>query len=163
MEYSEPYKLIINRANELPVLVCKKQNGVEVNFKDPLTRDKRPKIYILKHNSVVVYIGYTSQSLSKRLSSGFRANGANGYHGYKWAKTYNEVDLLVFDFDEKLPAYKEELRKRTEFYEAIESELVFRIKTETDHWPKYQNEIHFNNHDSDEVKVIAEEIYKKIK
>jgi predicted GIY-YIG superfamily endonuclease len=163
MKLSDPYcfRLIIDHKEEFPKLLCKERNGVSLNFSSPLTKNHRPKIYIVKAEGEIIYIGYTSQSMSTRLSQGFRATGASGYHGYKWAKEFNEVELLVFVSDEEI--VEENKTRITLFWEAVEAELVFRVRSNTGSWPAYQNEIHFNNDNREEVCEVAEEIYRKVK
>ena len=107
-----------------------------------------------------MYVGYTGQSVSSRLSSGIRASGVNGYHGYKW-KDHDKVDLLIFVFDkfsEDVDVKKEE----KDFIEAIEAELVFKVRTEKGYWPLNKNEIHFNNEEREIVREITGKLYSEI-
>lgn len=124
MEYSGPYhySLFLSGTEQERFIEKKVQDGVVTNFKRPVTKDKTPKIYVLKHKGKIVYVGYASQSIGKRLGQGVRAKGLNGYYGYKW-KQVSEVELLVFIFNKELKGNK---HKKDEpiiaFTEAIEAE-----------------------------------------
>lgn len=157
MNYSGPYrhKLILDGKPGSRRIVSKLKEGKQVNFTSPLTKSKRPKIYVIKIKSDIVYIGYTSQSMTTRLNYGLKASGKNGYHGYKWKKDYDEVELLVFVFEKSYSGDKEADLKTKHFVEAIEAELVFKYRSETGMWPKYQHEIHFNNTRRQNVLGIA--------
>ena len=120
------------------------------SFFKPLT-EKKYKLYILKKDNEFLYIGITRQSLRSRLHSGFNAKGENGYHGYKW-KDLKNVELFVWTFQN----YTENQ------LENIEAELTYLIRTKTNNWPLYQNEIHFNN-EFEKGKEIAERIFELIK
>lgn len=161
MNYTAPfkYKLILSGPETNRRIASKLKDGKQVNFTSLLTENKRPKIYGIKINGTLVYIGYTSQSLSSRLNSGLKAKGKNGYHGYKWKNATEEVDLVVAVFDRKLIGDKVKDKEIIAFVEAIEAELVYRFRAENDHWPEFQNEIHFNNTQPDRVKAIAKNIY----
>ncbi len=140
----------------------KSQNGVITNFKHPVSLSKTPKIYILKYEGKIVYVGYASQSLGTRLGQGIRANGLNGYHGYKW-KQVNKLELFVFVFDKTLKGNKhQEDVPHIAFAEAVEAELVYKVRHETGSWPEFQNEIHFNNEQIDTATLIALEIYNRV-
>lgn len=162
MKYLESYnyQLFIEAKYDKRVIVKKVQDCIACNFKAPITDKNRPKIYVLKIGKDVHYVGYTSQSVSYRLSAGMRASGKKGYHGYKW-KDYDTVDLMIFVF-EKFSNNEEQKDKEKHFIEAIEAEVVFNIRTETGKWPLSQNEIHFNNTESKQVRAIAKKLYSKI-
>ncbi len=127
-------------------------NGNRVNpFLQPVTRDKLPKLYVIKSKEKVLYVGIASQSIRNRLRYGLEAQGKSGYHGYKW-KHLKEVDILIWCFPQE-----KELRR----IEAIEAELVYLVRRHTGLWPIYQTEIHFQN-TSDEQIETAESIFKTI-
>jgi len=159
-QQSFKYQLFIGNKEGEKIIERKEKNGVNCNFKSPVTDKNRPKIYVLKLEGNILYIGYTSQSISSRLGSGLRASGINGYHGYKW-KHNHKVGLLLFVFN---PFSKDDKVKKEEksFIEAIEAELVFKVRTETGKWPLDQNEIHFNNDNVEEVRVITEKLFTEI-
>jgi len=164
MEYTGPHCYTLQLAGEQDkrVIATKLCNGIEVKYSLPATKLSTPKIYILKEGDAVVYVGYTSQSIATRFRQGIKASGLNGYYGYKW-KQANELKLLVFVFDQKLKGNKHEDDKTyIELAEAVEAELVYTVRDKTGMWPAYQNEIHFNNSQSDLAKGIASEIYQKI-
>ncbi|MDZ7742215.1 MAG: hypothetical protein U5Q03_10795 [Bacteroidota bacterium] len=122
-------------------------------FEAPVTT-KSPKIYLVKHKDEIVYVGFTTDSISNRLRTGLApgrynkddidpSEGSHGYHGYKW-KVLDKVDLYVWVFEGiELPKEKEKLDPIKQMFENIESEMVFQIKQQTGRWPKYQSEIHF--------------------
>ena len=116
----------------------------------PLT-DSDYKIYVLTSDKKVLYIGTTKSSLKSRLNSGLKANGKNGYHGYKW-KNEKNIRIFVWNFAE-LDKYQTE---------NIEAELAFNVRNKTGKWPKFQNEIHFNNSYEEKGKRISEKMYEQI-
>jgi hypothetical protein len=164
MNYSGPYrhKLILAGSEENRAIAAILKDGKQVHFSSPLTKNKVPKIYVIKIDGEVVYIGFTSQSVTSRLNYGLKANGKNGYYGYQWRNKTDEVELLVFVFDKLLTGNKDLDKKDREFVEAIEAELVYQFRSQNGEWPKYQNEIHFNNSDRKGVLGITEYIYKYI-
>jgi len=118
-------------------------------FTQPATKNKLPKLYVVKSGSEVIYVGITSQSIRNRLRYGLEAQGKSGYHGYKW-KDLSEVDSLIWCFPK-------ESRDRVE---AVEAELVYLFRQHTGKWPKYQMEIHFHDASEDEIKA-AEAIFEE--
>jgi predicted GIY-YIG superfamily endonuclease len=113
---------------------CIEANGERgKGFEYPDVSDKLPKLYVVKHDKEIYYVGITSQDIRKRLRYGFSAQGKHGYHGYKW-KDLDAVELLIWCFPESTTAH----------VEAIEAELVYFIREKTGKWPKYQMEIHFH-------------------
>ena len=125
------------------------------------------KIYILKHKEDYLYVGKTKQKISTKFKQGFRSylndtagNRKAGYGGYKWIKEFiNEdkaLELFVFDLGTACT---------DNHTEAIEAEIVFKIRKKYDKWPTYQNEIHFFNdfEDFKDAKKVAKEIFKQTK
>ncbi|RFC55010.1 hypothetical protein [Brumimicrobium aurantiacum] len=164
MDFKGPYcyTLFLSGEKDKRVLFKKDSNGHETNFKKPVTKSKTPKIYILKAKEKIVYVGYASQSIGTRLGQGIRATGKNGYHGNKW-KQVSELELLVFIFDQELKGNKHDDDKpHIALAEAVEAELVFKVRKETGKWPEFQNEIHFNNVRLEKAKEIAREIYGEV-
>jgi len=126
--------------------------GKMVNtFKKPVTDTGVPKLYVVKYQSKVIYVGLTSQGIRTRLRYGLKAKGKHGYHGYQW-KNLSEVDLLVWCFPEE----------PFERIESIEAELVYLVRNHTGQWPEYQTEIHFHKV-SEEEKKVAKSIYQTLK
>jgi hypothetical protein len=162
MNYSGPYrhKLILAGSEENRAIAAILKDGKQVHFSSPLTKNKGPKIYVIKIDGEVVYIGYTSQSINSRLKSGLKAKGKNGYYGYKWKNETDEVELLVFVFERTLSGDTKNDKPIIAFVEAIEAELVYKFRSQNGEWPKYQNEIHFNNSDRKGVLGITEYIFK---
>lgn len=161
MEFTGPYcyTLFLSGEENKRIISKKTCDGIESNFKAPVTKVRIPKIYILKYQGEIVYVGYASQSISTRLGQGIRATGLNGYYGYKW-KHVNALELLVFVFEHVLRGskHKDDI-PYVAFAEAVEAELVLKVRQETGRWPEFQNEIHFNNIQLQQVKVVANEIY----
>ena len=164
MEFSTPYnfKLTLSGPENKRGITLKIKDGKEVKFSHPLTKKKLPKIYVIKIKGELVYIGYTSQSITSRLNYGFKINGENGYYGYKWRNISEEIELMVFVSEKALTGDKDEDKKTINFVEAIEAELVFKFREKTGNWPKYQNEIHFNNESRKLVLVLAKKIFTYI-
>lgn len=162
MNYSGPYrhKLILSGSEENRAIASILKEGKQVRFTAPLTKSKVPKIYVIKIAGEVVYIGYTSQSVTSRLNYGLKANGKNGYYGYQWKDKTDEVELLVFVFERTLTGDENHDKPIIALVEAIEAELVYKFRENNGEWPKYQNEIHFNNSDRNRVLGITEYIYK---
>jgi len=118
------------------------------------------KIYILKHATEILYIGITKTYLSSRLKLGFDATkeiGHNGYHGYKWIKTHKgkDLNLLVLVF----PKLTDKADR--EIVEAIEAELVYRVREKFNKWPDCQNEIHFYNK-GEEIITFSKKLFEEI-
>lgn len=159
------YTLELEGDKDARKIVKTLQNGIEVNFNKPVTNAKTPKIYIGLVDGLVVYIGYTGQSIRSRLNYGFRIKGENGYYGYKW-KWKDKVELLVWAFDafieEKTTTDKNTNEDYKLYVEAIEAELVYLVRHKTGQWPECQNEIHFNNVRRMEVLEKAKEIYEQV-
>ena len=125
-------------------------NGHKVkSFTQPVTKNKLPKLYVVKYESKVIYVGVTSQSIRNRLRYGLEADGKHGYHGYKW-KHLSEVDILIWCLPQGLDCI-----------EAIEAELVYLIRQRIGKWPKYQMEIHFHETSDGETQT-AKEIFKEL-
>lgn len=130
---------------------CFEANGeTGRGFLVPDVADNLPKLYVVKHNNEVCYVGITRQDIRKRLRYGFSAKGEHGYSGYKW-KNLEEVELLIWPFQDV----------SMEVVEAIEAELVYLIREKTGKWPKYQVEIHF--HDAPESQIrVARSILREL-
>ncbi len=133
----------IKKVNEL-----KPNIGVS-HFSGPSAKNGNEKLYIVRRDKKVIYVGVTKQPISARLRGGLRASGKNGYYGYKW-RGLSEVDLFIWTSDSMS---REEL-------ETIEGDLVYYIKNKTGRWPEYQNEIHFHN--GEDCGSLIKSIYKII-
>lgn len=145
------HKFSLTISNNAIVKISNGQtNEVIERFEYPLTSDHY-KIYVLSSNKTIHYIGTTKDSIKNRIRNGLKANGKNGYHGYKW-RNLSSVNLSVWVF--------EELNK--EQIENIEAELAFIVRLKTKSWPDFQNEIHFNNSFVPTGQLIAEKIYRQL-
>ncbi|NOZ36012.1 MAG: hypothetical protein GXO80_12030 [Chlorobi bacterium] len=121
------------------------------------------KIYIVRNDKEFIYIGKTTQQIGTKFGQGFRAftkdkdenERISGYGGYKWIEEFEdkELNLDVIDLGDNAT---------DEFAEAVEAEIVFQIRQRYLYWPKYQNEIHFNNNHKEAFKT-AQEILELIK
>ena len=109
------------------------------------------KVYAIVSNNTILYVGTTKDNIRNRLRSGLKANGKNGYHGYKW-KDRKKVRIYVWCFDN---LNKEEI-------ENIEAEFALIVRNSTSRWPECQNEIHFNNSFFPEGKDIATVLFNQI-
>ena len=141
------YKLKLSAGKISGIQIFPHQKDLKT-FIRPATKSKLPKIYIIRHNTKIVYVGITTQSISNRLRYGLGAEGRNGYHGYKW-KNLNEIDLFVFFFNDSI-----------EKIETVEAEIVYLIRSKTGVWPEYQTEIHFHNATQKE-KAAARQIFNE--
>lgn len=123
------------------------------NYDKPVTQ-RCAKLYVVKQNKKVLYVGIALQSIANRLRNGFKAKGIGGYYGYKWKDLKGNLDLLVWSFPgEKL-----------ESIEAVEAEVVFAIRQHTGMWPSFQTEIHFHAPTKKErflAKKISEHLVSK--
>jgi len=151
MEY-QYYKLKRTKESNLtPRLLKLGSRDTRVKtYVTPATKDIS-KIYIVRHSQKIIYIGTTKQSISKRMRDGFTAKGEKGYYGYQW-RGLKEVDLIVWFF----------AKKDNGFIEAVEAEIAYLVRKNTNKWPEHQTEIHFNN-SNDNAEKIAKQIYNKIK
>jgi len=132
-----------------------KQRGPYRKGRWGLANKRSPKIYIIKHDEEIIYVGITESLLSSRLRSGLTAVGKKGYYGYPWKILAKRDDSRVLD----LFVYLFNSKERTE---VIEAEVVYLIRSKTGRWPKYQTEIHFHYDANRKEKGIARRIYNRI-
>jgi len=127
---------------------CTEVNGRQTtHFIAPDTKRGIQKLYVIRDDKNICYVGITSQPISSRLRVGFIDDGHYGYHGYKWKDKLKQAELLVW----ALP------NRARDSVEAIEGELVYYIREKTGNWPKYQMEIHFHKA-SETQKQVAKTI-----
>ena len=145
----------ITNINQYDVNITKKNcrciavNGIPTNhFVAPDTRRGINKLYMLKSNQEICYVGITRQPMSSRLWIGYQTNSRTGYSGYKWRSKITEGKLLVWCFSDT-----------EDNGEAIEGELVYLIRNKTGKWPSYQMEIHFHPDATEKEKQIADLIF----
>lgn len=143
------YKL---RVQDIEYQLKDPQNLKSVTFTKPLT-EKCSKLYIIKRNQKFCYVGFASTPMAGRFYSGFQrakpGNARGGYSGYRWAKANGLYDIFVYVFQSK----------DRSSVEAIEAEVVYQIRKNTDNWPTHQTEIHFRK-PTQEEKRIAKSIYE---
>ena len=128
-------------------------------FTAPVTQKKLPKLYIIKKNNEILYVGATVQSISTRLRYGLKAAGEQGYYGYQWKNRTEELQLLIWCFENLIYEDEKEYKENIKKIEAIEAEVVFLYRQKRGKWPEAQTEIHFHN--DEESRKIAEEIYNR--
>jgi hypothetical protein len=102
-----------------------------------------PKLYVVVADERPVYVGITRQRLGARFRLGWKADGANGYHGYAFRHALTEAFVDVWYLADP-PADRASADREIE---TLEAEVVFFIRQQGQ-WPAYQTEIHF--HPSDE-------------
>lgn len=134
----------------------------QVSFSGPILNSSNYKIYVVKYAGDYQYTGKTKQTIGDKFRQGFAAflnalegKKVSGYGGYKWIEMYintNEIlQLYVFDLGDSCTDNNAE---------AIEAEIVFKIRTKYNRWPECQNEIHFFN-DFENATDLADEILNR--
>lgn len=141
------YRLRINDRKITPI---NKNGKKSVDKFDKPATEVMFKLYVVKYETKIVYVGITKQSMSNRLRQGLQAKGEQGYHGYQWMDK-NEVDIRIYCYPDK----------DKNWVETVEAELVYQIRNETGEWPECQTEIHFHNA-TEEQKEEAAEIYREL-
>ncbi len=121
---------------------CIAANGEPGGFLFPDVSDNLSKLYVVKNDREIYYVGITIQDIRKRLRGGFYAKGEHGYYGYKW-KDQETAEMLVWCFPDLV---KEQV-------EAIEAELVYYVRKTTGKWPLFQMEIHFHGATEEERQI----------
>ena len=108
-----------------------------VKFTKPLSTRGVAKLYTVSIAGSLAYVGISQQPMSSRLRYGFRADGANGYHGYKWKGHEGVVRLSVWTAT--VGGDYVSLRE----LETVEAEVAFLCRLNGGQWPAHQHEIHF--------------------
>jgi hypothetical protein len=157
----ETYKFEIIDCNDKTCKIKLEENdGLAFN------KEKR-KLYVIHDGNLILYVGEANCSIKVRFGRALgsynhfaKTNKARGgYKGYKWLnKALNPkrsltVTIALFNTD-----YDATEKRR--FIEAIEGEFVFLVRKELGYWPKFQNEIHFQNEDG--AKEIASKVFNAI-
>lgn len=139
-------------------------NEILKKFSHPFT-GSHPKIYLVKFEDEIIYVGYTKDSIANRLSYGLAPYNKtvtnpeiiprrNPYAGYKW-RHLDKVDYFVWVFEDiKLPVTTE----MKYLFENIEAEIVFKLKQQNN-WPKYQSEIHFYSEIGNQKPENCEDVF----
>ena len=96
-----------------------------------------PKLYVVCSRGEPIYVGTTRQHMRTRLYLGWSANGANGYHGYRWRHEFTAARLLVWYHSNALGS--DPCRN----VETVEAEVAYLIRRDGQ-WPRGQTEIHFH-------------------
>ncbi len=140
--------------------------SLHAHDKNTALHTERRILYVVKNGDDFLYVGEAKSSLKIRFDRGFIAyryykrngDGRGGYKGYKWIELLetSNMELQVFAFVFNSDYDKDDSRK---VIEAIEGELVYLIRNNYGYWPKFQNEIHFQNIEG--AKEIAEGILEK--
>ena len=163
MRVSKPIRYWIEFTSER--ITSKKGPKGEAKFSFPAT-SKKPKLYIISDGEKPFYVGATKSPIGIRLSSGFRADGRNGYSGYLWRHYMRRAALDIWlleleeeDFNamESDPSARrnEGDRKKLKniLSETVEAEVVSLIRQTWGQWPKYQSEIHFHQSLSTHIEI----------
>jgi len=123
------------------------------HFVKPDTRSGQ-KLYLVGLNGSLHYVGITNSPMSARINMGLKAEGKNGYHGYKWKSIRTPLTLDVLCFSGKGAVRKS--------LEAVEAEIAFLCRKNTGEWPISQTEIHFRP-PNEKHKKLAQKIYMQFK
>ena len=124
------------------------------HFESPATDKKKSKIYVLLDGAEILYVGQTGQSIRSRFRGAFQANGETGFYGYKWRDKRKKLTLLIWILPDFVATF--------EGREAVEAEVIFRVRRDFGYWPRYQNEVHFWNTD-EKILTLADEIFDELK
>lgn len=125
-------------------------------------------IYIVKHQNEFLYVGEAKAELNTRFERGFSSyryfkrygKARGGYKGYKWIKLIDPLEGKNYKLEVWAILFSSNYQEREQI-EAIEGELVYHIRSLTGRWPRYQNEIHFNN-EWPEAPVLAIRIFQNL-
>jgi hypothetical protein len=164
-KYSGPFRYTLHMAdhNEArKVCSIEKEGACIKNFDKEVCQGRRPKIYIVRKGTAILYVGYADQHIGSRLRYGLNPKHQKGYRGYGW-KGEEDVELFIWVFEPFKTAIKKgdpDYDKYKRLVECIEAEIVFRIKSTTGKWPLHQQEIHFGNEHEEVVEVVASDIIK---
>ena len=101
-----------------------------------IATSKKPKLYVVSVEGAPIYVGITKQPMRNRLRFGWSADGAHGYHGYKWRHKHERATLDVW-------CHEDAPNEGTLDVEIVEAEVVFLIRSRGQ-WPMHQTEIHFH-------------------
>lgn len=159
---SYKYKILLAGEANNRKIAKKIYNEKEVNFTDPLTDSALPKLYVISVANEIVYIGFTFQSIAKRLNSGLNAKENNRAIGYKWKHIQEELELNVFVFQNLFGKGTEENKFVCQHFEALKAELVYLIHNETGQWPRFQNDLQIHYEQARTAKEKALKIYNEI-
>jgi len=127
--------------------------GLRCAFSAPASTKGIAKLYTVSHEASLLYVGITQQRMATRLKNGFRAEGRNGYHGYKWKSLRHEMRLDVWTA--QVLVGNATLRD----LETVEAEVAFHCRQQSGHWPKFQHEIHFYP-SSEHHRAAAKRVYE---
>jgi len=121
------------------------------------------KIYIVKTKAnEFLYIGEAFTKITTRMQRActsynhfvIQKKAKSGYKGYKWLDKEKNTERNLILYVATFNSDSDKTRCRIE---AIEGELVYLVRTKEEYWPKYQNEIHFQNIEG--TKEIAEKFF----
>ncbi len=120
---------------------------------------QQAKIFVIKSGSEYIYVGYASDSILTRLSKGLTDSLGN-YFVKEGEFESVELDLYVFEFPLLVDYTKTETRS---YYQIIQSELIYLIKSETGKWPTLQKHISVSSLNQEKAIKIAREMFEKVK
>jgi hypothetical protein len=131
IEGPETYKLSCNP--EYFTITCSKGTA---SFSG-IAKIKKQKLYVVSKHHEILYVGATRQQMQPRLTTGWKAKGKGGYHGYPWRRDAREVELSIWLLDDD-----DRIQSKLDI-ETIEAEVVFLVRN-AGQWPSHQHEIHFH-------------------
>ncbi len=140
MTLNEPQQYNLLIANDFSYKLS--QNDAVCLFSKPATVRGIAKLYTVVQDNVLLYVGIAKQPMSSRLNNGFKANGRNGYHGYKWKTIRDNLKLNIWTASENTEYIS------FEEIEIIEAEVAYLCRRNSGQWPRHQHEIHFHQSNS---------------
>lgn len=112
------------------------------------------KIFVIRSENEIPYVGYASETMYPCITKGLAASMAKEYMKDGEFET-KELDLYIFEFLLFADFSKTETRQ---YYQSIQSELIYLIKAETGTWPILQKQINLWNENQEEAREIAYEM-----
>ena len=161
MQLSKPhtYQIAWDSSGSSPRVV-KSENG-KAHFSCPVTKEQRPKLYVISHSKRPLYVGKTTDPIASRLWDGFNPSGHNGYKGYLWRQNLKlspatiDIWMLTLNHQDTIDLVEDPSMKRARenndqrrieevIIETLEAEVVLLFRQNYGNWPEYQSEIHFH-------------------
>lgn len=148
----QDYTVVLSETGSGALEYALSSDGDRCTFSAPASRSKTPKVYTLSAKGALLYVGFASQGMAGRLRLGFQADGAGGYHGYKWKMLRDPLLLSVWTATSgKSPVSRVDM-------ETVEAEVAFLCRLRSGQWPAHQTEIHFFK-SSAAHRAAAEKVY----
>ncbi|WP_194973660.1 hypothetical protein [Aquiflexum lacus] len=144
--------------HEKPQYFIRISNAKEEDYTSGL-ESNQPKIFSIKFKDEFCYVGYAHGPLISRLTQDLAKSIAKAY----MKESGFETEELILDVFEFIPFADVSRTETRNFYQSIQSELVFLIKTKTVNWPTLQKQIGLSNHNREDAKKLALEMFETIK